>query len=97
MTFYALTLDKSFVLSVPLFECLHAQLLESCPTLCDPMDSSPPSFSVHGILQAGILKWVAISSSRGSSQPRDQTHGSCIGRFLTSELPGKPMSLFTYL
>ena len=38
---------------------------------CDSMDCSPPGFSVHGILQARILKWVAISSSRGSSRPRD--------------------------
>ena len=38
-----------------------------CPTLCDPMDCSPPGFSVHGILQARILEWVAISFSRGSS------------------------------
>ena len=43
-----------------------------------PVDSGPPGFSVHGILQARILEWVAIPSSRGSSQPRDQTHVSCI-------------------
>ena len=57
------------------------------------MDCSPPGFSVHGILQARILKWVAISYSRGSSQPRDQTRVSCItGRFFTvwttREAPG---------
>ena len=40
---------------------------------CDPMDCSPPGSSVHGIIQAKILEWVAISSSRGSSQPKDQT------------------------
>ena len=54
-----------------------------CLTLCDPIDCSPPDSSVHGILQARILEWVAIPFSRGSSQPRDQTHGdqiSCIGR-----------------
>ena len=52
-----------------------------CPTLCDPMDCS---FSVHRILQARILWWAAISFSRGSSQPRDQTHVSCIaGGLLT--------------
>ena len=45
-----------------------------CPTLCDSMDCSPPRSSVHGIVQARILGWVAISSSRGSSQTRDQTH-----------------------
>ena len=44
---------------------------QSCPTLCDPMDCSPQGSSVHGILQARILEWVAISFSRGSPQPRD--------------------------
>ena len=44
---------------------------QSCPTLCDHMDCSPPGFSVHGVLQAGILEWVAIPFSRGSSQHRD--------------------------
>ena len=44
-----------------------AESLQLCPTLCDPMDNSPPDSSVHGILQARILEWVAISSSRGSS------------------------------
>ena len=54
-------------------------------TLCDPMDCSPPGSSVHGILQARILKWVSISSFRGSSWPRDWTHlsyVSCIGRWV---------------
>ena len=51
---------------------------QSCPTLCDPMDYSSPSSSVHGILQARVLEWVAIPFSRGSSQPRDQTQVSCI-------------------
>ena len=49
-----------------------------CPTLCDPGDYSPPGSSVHGVSQARILEWVAISYSRGSSQPRDQTHISCV-------------------
>ena len=44
---------------------------QSCPTLCDPMDSGPPGSSVHGTFQARILEWVAIPFSRGSSQPRD--------------------------
>ena len=51
-------------------------------TLCDSVDCSTPGSSVHRILQAGMLKWVAISSSRGSSRPRDQTHiswGPCTG------------------
>ena len=58
---------------------------QSCLILCDPMNCSPPgSQSVHGILQAGILEWVAISFSRRSSQPRNQTLVLCIaGRFFT--------------
>ena len=57
---------------------------QSCPTLCDPMDCSPPGSSVHEIFQARILEWVAISFSRGSSQPRDWTQVSCTaGRFFT--------------
>ena len=50
--------------------CVHAQ---SCLTLCNSMDCSPPASSVHGIFQARILEWVAITSSRGSFQPRNQT------------------------
>ena len=61
--------------------------VQSCPTLCDPIDYSPPGPSVHGILQARILEWVAMPSCRGSSQPRDGTSVSCIsciaGRFFT--------------
>ena len=49
-----------------------------CPTLCDPMDCSPPGSSVHGISQARILVWVAMISSRGSSWPWDWTHVSCV-------------------
>ena len=56
--------------------CLVAK---SCPTLCDSMDCSPPGSSLHGILQARILEWVAIPFSRGSSWPRDWTRVSCIG------------------
>ena len=50
---------------------------QSCLVLCNPVDCSPPVSSVHGILQARILEWVAIPFSRGSSQPRDQTWVSC--------------------
>ena len=62
--------------------CMHAACLvtQLCLTLCDPQDSSPPGSSVHGISQARILEWVAISFSRGSSLPRDQTSVSCISR-----------------
>ena len=54
--------------------CLIAQL---CPTLCNPLDCSPSGSSVHAIFQARILEWIAISSSRGSSRPRDLAHTSC--------------------
>ena len=56
-----------------------------CPTLCDPMDCSPPGSTVHGILQARILEWVAISFSRGSSRPRDQTQVSHIAGSLFTD------------
>ena len=60
----------------------------SCPTLCSPMDCSLPGSSVHGILQARILEWVASPFSRGCSQPRDQTQVSHIaGGFFTVEPP----------
>ena len=49
--------------------CMHAKLLQSCPTICNPMDSRLPGSSVHGILQARILEWVAISFSRESCNP----------------------------
>ena len=53
-----------------------SEVAQSCPTLCDPMDCSLPGFSVHGILQARVLEWVAIAFSRGSAQPRDPTQVS---------------------
>ena len=52
--------------------CVLCPVAQSCPTLCDPVDYCPPGSSVHGILQARILEWVAMPSSRGSSQPRDE-------------------------
>ena len=58
--------------------CMHAKSLQSCPTLCNPMDCSPPGSCIHGILQARILEWVAIPFSRGSPWPREQTCVSCI-------------------
>ena len=63
--------------------CVHAKLLQLCPTLCDPMDCGPSGSSVHVILQARILESVTMPSSRGSSQPRDWTcvsFVSCISR-----------------
>ena len=80
---------------------LHAQLLQSCPALCYPIDSSPPESSVHGILQARILERAAMPSCRCSSWPRDQTHifyVSWIGRWVlyhwaTREAPLPHLSL----
>ena len=81
---------KSF--SPPLFWCLcfenESEVSQLCPTLCDPMDYSPPGSSVHGIFQARILEWVAISFSRESSRPRDWTQVSCTaGRLFTIWVP----------
>ena len=59
---------------------MYAQSLQLCLTLCDPMDCSLPGSSVHRILQARRLERFAMPSSRGPSQPKDQTHVSCIGR-----------------
>ena len=61
---------------LPMFStsvCVHANSLQSCTTLCSPMDCYLPGSSVPGILQARLLEWVAISSSRGSFQPRNRT------------------------
>ena len=56
----------------------ESEVAQSCPTLCDPMDCSLPGSSVHGILQARMLEWVAIFFSGGSSSPRDRTWVSSI-------------------
>ena len=72
--------EKNFFLLL----CVHAKLLQSCLTLWDPMDCSLPGSSVCGILQTRILEWVAMPSSRGSSQPKDRTQVSRIrGEFFT--------------
>ena len=68
----------------------ESEVAQSCLTLRDPMDGSLQSSSIHGISQARVLGWVAISFSRGSSPPRDWTRVSCIAQmFLPSELRGK--------
>ena len=89
ISFKFLVLTIAFVYSC---EVKWSELAQSCPTLCDPMDSSPPGSSIHGILQARILEWVAISFSRGTSRPRDRTrvsHLACRGFTLwaTGEAP----------
>ena len=70
----------------------ESEVAQLCPTVCDPMDCSLPGSSIRGILHARVLEWVAISFSRRSSQPRDQTQVSCIaGRrftiWATGEVP----------
>ena len=57
-----------------------SSVAQLCPTLCDPMDYNPQGSSIHGIFQARVLEWVAISFSRESSQPRDRTQVSCIAQ-----------------
>ena len=69
-----------------LFQCMkmksESEVAQSCPTPSSPMDCSLPGSSVHGISEVRILKWAAISFSRGSSWFRDWTHVSCIGRHI---------------
>ena len=68
-----------------------AKSLQSCQTLCDPIDGSPLDSSVPGVLQARILEWVAIPFFKGSFWPRDWTQVYCIADgFFTTEPPGKP-------
>ena len=63
---------------LPCFQSVRQLCAQSCPTLCDPMDYSPPGSSIRVIFHARILEWVAISFSRGSSPPRDRTQVSCV-------------------
>ena len=80
---FSITWTKNFQKSM----CICVKSLPSCPTICDPMDYSPPGFSAHGILRARLLEWVVMPSSRGSSQPRDRTHISCLLHWQASSLP----------
>ena len=74
--------------------CTHAKSFQSCLTLCEPMDCSPPGSSVH-VLQARILEWVAMPSSKRSSQPRDQSQVSPnAGRFFTSWATREALNCF---
>ena len=67
-----------------------------CLTLCDPMDCSLPGFTVHGLLQARILEWVATPFCRGSPQPRGRTGVSCVaGRFFTIWATRRPTRMST--
>ena len=77
---------------------MHVKVVQSWLTHCDPMDCSPPGFSIHGISQARMLEWIAISFSRGPSQPRDRTPGlpHC-WQTLPAEPPEKPFVLKGHL
>ena len=79
---------RFLILILLLVVCIHAKSLQSCPTLYDLVDCRPPDSSVYGILQARILEWIASHSSRGSSQPRNQT---CITGSLPLVPPGKTL------
>ena len=69
----------------------ESEVTQSCLTLCNPMDCSLPGSSVHGIFQARVLEWVAISFSRGSSWSRDWTQPSRIIYIISSEPPEKSL------
>ena len=77
----------SVISSYLLYSCMYVQ---SCLTVCDPLDCSPPSSSLHAIFQGRILEWVTISFSRDSSHSRDQTCVSCVCWIVGSSLPAKP-------
>ena len=69
----------------------ETEVAQSCPTVCDPMDCSPPGSSVHGIFQARVLEWVAISFSRGSSQLGIEPGSPALqADSLPTKLQGKP-------
>ena len=105
LNIYLVLISKKLIFMLLIISVLFSSLIfaskvkvlvtQSCLTFCDPMDCSLPGSSIQGILQARILEWVAVPSSRGSSPPRDQTYvscGSCIaGRFFTTEPPGNPL------
>ena len=91
-SFKALINLKHYFSEPPFKKVKWSEVAQLCPTLCDPMDCSLPGSSIHGIFQAGVLAWVAISFSRGSSQTRDQTRSHTLqADTLPSEPPGKPL------
>ena len=73
-----LSFRYSKMIQLYMYIYMQYAVAQSCPTLCNLMDCSPPGFSVRGISQARVLEWVAIFSSREFLWPRDQTHISCI-------------------
>ena len=89
--------EQAFSLfSFPSLKWSEMKVAQSCPTLCNPMDCNQTGSSLHGILQAKILEWIAISLSRGSSQPRVGIQAPAIqADSLPSEPPEEPLSFFS--
>ena len=85
--------NQTSLITRPIYWFVYAHacsVAQPCPTLCDPMGCSPPGSSVHGFSQARVLEWVAISSSRGSSDPgTERTSPALAGRLFTTVIPGK--------
>ena len=84
-----------------LLQTLRSEAAQLCPTLCDPLHSSLSGSSIHGIFQARVLEWIAISFSRGSSQPRDWTQisritGWCFTVWATREVDQQFFLMQTY-
>ena len=74
--------------------CLFSEVAQSCPTLCGPMNCSLPGSCIHGIFQARVLEWIAISFSRGSSRLGTEPRSPAFqADTLPSKLPGKPWCL----
>ena len=87
------------ILPVKISKSVKVLVAQLCLTLCNPIDYSPPGSSVHGMLQARILEWVAMPSSRGSSQPGDESAALHLlnwqGGSLPLAPPGKPCVINT--
>ena len=91
--------ETSTILLIKCAAAAAAKSLQLCPTLCDSMIHSPPGSSVHGILQARILEWVAMPTSKGFSQPRIEpaslTSPALAGRFFTSSTTWQVLTNYT--
>ena len=90
------TLGRCTAAAVGIGFCVPAESLQLAPTPYDPMDCSPPGSSVHGILQARILEWVAMPSSRGSSRPKDGISVSYLLNWQAGSLPLVPPRKLTF-
>ena len=91
--FFHVTKEKSNIDNLLFINTMKVKVFQSCPTLCNPMDYSPPGYSVHGILQARILEWVTVSFSRDLPNPRIEARSAELqANFLPSEPPRKPIN-----